>query len=433
MDPKESIHSEGEAPEEDEIERPTATPLWRYVTKVTGETSKSKGGGGSGKFICNFGCQTKSFTGSYSRVRAHLIGLEPGERAKGINLCHVLSEQEKGMLKKEEMDARRIFGGNAKVKKLPNSTPIGLLQVPKKNATGSPSIKGVIEDMFHIGHREDVDQKIARCIYGNGIAFNVVRSPLWADMITAINNAPKGYKSPNYEKMRTSLLDKKQGKVKHALNPLMQEWATNGVSIISDGWSNLKNQPLINVMAVSGGKAIFLNGHDVSAVEKTGANIAELLLKAIDFVGPSNVVQVITDNASNCKSAGGIIKRKHPHIFWSGCLAHTLNLLMKDIAKCDHPSLSFFDETYIKGKTVVKYIKNHSSCQFLFKTFSALDLLKAKKTRFGHHFIVLQRLVTVRASLVSVALSNQWESLRRGASAPDQHDTVQKTVLDDDF
>ena len=138
MDPKESIHSEGEAPEEDEIERPTATPLWRYVTKVTGETSKSKGGGGSGKFICNFGCQTKPFTRSYSRVRAHLIGLEPNERAKGINLCHVLSEQEKGMLKKEEMDARMIFGGNAKVKKLPNGTPIGLLQVPKKKCYWVP-------------------------------------------------------------------------------------------------------------------------------------------------------------------------------------------------------------------------------------------------------------------------------------------------------
>ncbi|GFZ12569.1 hypothetical protein Acr_23g0009540 [Actinidia rufa] len=150
MDLKESIHSEGEGPEEDKIERPTATPLWRYVTKVIGETNKSKGGGpggGSGKFICNFGCQTKLFIGSYSRVSAHMIGLEPGERAKSINLCPMLSEQERGMLKKEEMDARRIFGGNAKV--------------PSKSYW-VPDIKGVIEDMFHIGHREDVDQKIAR-------------------------------------------------------------------------------------------------------------------------------------------------------------------------------------------------------------------------------------------------------------------------------
>ena len=127
MDLTQNIYHEDEDQDEHENEGPSATPLWRYVTKVIGETSKSEGGGpggGSGKFICNFGCQTKLFTGSYSRVSAHMIGLEPGERAKGINLCPVLSEQERGMLKKEEMDARKIFGGNAKVKKLPNGSPM---------------------------------------------------------------------------------------------------------------------------------------------------------------------------------------------------------------------------------------------------------------------------------------------------------------------
>ncbi|GFZ14657.1 hypothetical protein Acr_24g0008470 [Actinidia rufa] len=186
-------------------------------------------------------------------------------------------------------------------------------------------------------------------------------------------------------------------------------------------------------MAVSGGKAIFINGHDVSSMEQNATNIAELLFKAIDYVGPSNVVQVVTDNAANCRAAGTIIQRKYRHIFWSGCLAHTLNLLMKDIAKSEHPSLSFVDETYKRGKAVVKYIKNHGSCQFLFKSFSPLELLKSKQTRFGHHFIVIQRLVKVRASLVSMALSKQWESLRRKASTPEQHDLIQQTILDDDF
>ncbi|KAF7112909.1 hypothetical protein RHSIM_RhsimUnG0179600 [Rhododendron simsii] len=307
------------------------------------------------------------------------------------------------------MDATRIFGGNAKARKLP-SNPSMNTGACQGNQSNNPSqIKGILDDMFKISTKEDVDQRIARCLYGNGIPFNVVRSPLWADMVAAINNAPKGYKSPNYEKVRTTLLDKEQNKVRQALNPLMQDWSTHGVSIMSDGWSNIKNQQLFNIMAVSGGKAIFINGHDVSAVEKNATNIAELLFKAIDYVGPSNVVQVVTDNAANCKAAGAIIQRKYNHIFWSGCLAHTLNLLMKDIAKCEHPSLSFVDETYKRGKAVVKYIKNHSACQSLFKSFSSLELLKSKKTRFGHHFIVIQRLVKVRASLVSMALSKQWE------------------------
>ncbi|CAL5373759.1 unnamed protein product [Camellia sinensis] len=411
---------------EDEVEEPSATPLWKYVTKVPGKASSAKpGGGGSMKFICNFGCKTEAYTGSYSRVRQHLIGKLPGQRYQGIGVCPKLSQAEKELLKEEELAAQRIFGGNCKSRKIP---------MPSKTQQPSQTTgKSSVDKMFQIASREEVDQKIARCIYGNGIAFNVVRSPLWEDMVSSILNAPKGYKSPNYEKVRTALLDKEHKKVQQSLTPLMQDWSTHGVSIISDGWSNLKNQPLINIMAISGGKAIFINGHDVSSIEKTGANIAELLLKAIDYVGPSNVVQVVTDNASNCKAAGAIIQRKHAHIFWSGCMAHTLNLLMKDIAKSEDSLLSFVDESYKKGKAIVKYIKNHSSCQYLFKTFSALELLKAKKTRFGHNFIVLQRLVKVRPSLMSMALSKQWDYLRRSSSSPEQHDIVQQTIMDDDF
>ena len=106
---------------------------------------------------------------------------------------------------------------------------------------------------------------------------------------------------------------------------------------------------------------------------------------------------------------------------------------MKDVGKSSDPSLSFFNESYGKGKAMVKYIKNHSSCQFLYKTFSDLELFKTKKTRFGHVFIVMQRLVTVRASLVAMALSNHWETLRRSSSDPNQHDIVKKTVMDEDF
>ncbi|CAL5338596.1 unnamed protein product [Camellia sinensis] len=41
---------------EDEVEEPSATPLRKYVTKVPSEASSAKpGGGGSMKFICNFG------------------------------------------------------------------------------------------------------------------------------------------------------------------------------------------------------------------------------------------------------------------------------------------------------------------------------------------------------------------------------------------
>jgi hypothetical protein len=42
-------------------------------------------------------------------------------------------------------------------------------------------------------------------------------------------------------------------------------------------------------------------------------------------------VQVITDNAANCRAAGIIVEQKHPHIFLTPCVVHTLNLALKNI------------------------------------------------------------------------------------------------------
>ena len=50
-------------------------------------------------------------------------------------------------------------------------------------------------------------------------------------------------------------------------------------------------------------------------MKKSGAAIAEFLLKAVEEVEPENVIQVMTDNASNCKAAGREIENVHKHIF----------------------------------------------------------------------------------------------------------------------
>ncbi|KAL8146533.1 hypothetical protein AgCh_004313 [Apium graveolens] len=82
-----------------------------------------------------------------------------------------------------------------------------------------------------------------------------------------------------------------------------------GTSIISDGWTNIKKKSLINVIASNSRGSMFLYAEDFSDVEKTGKEISNFLLKAIDEVGSSNVLQVITNNAANCKAAGKEIEK----------------------------------------------------------------------------------------------------------------------------
>ncbi|KAK8481028.1 hypothetical protein V6N13_092896 [Hibiscus sabdariffa] len=193
---------------------------------------------------------------------------------------------------------------------------------------------------------EAVDLKIMRCLCANAIAFNCLRSPQWHEMVQAINQAPKGYKSPSFEKARTSLLDECYRSVEKELSLVKDTWYVHGVSVVSDGWSNCKQDQLINVIATNSRGAMFMYSGVFNGVEKAGQVIGDFLLEAIEKIGPSNVLQVVTDNAKNCIAAGREVQKVHKHIFWSPCVCHTLNLIFKDFAD----AFSWMKSTYKSGE-----------------------------------------------------------------------------------
>ncbi|KAK1419619.1 hypothetical protein QVD17_28839 [Tagetes erecta] len=173
-----------------------------------------------------------------------------------------------------------------------------------------------LEESFAILERKEVDLKIIRGLCANGIPFNVLRNPHFIEMISAIQKAPDGYKPPSCENARTMLLDLCVHDVEKELAPVKDTWYTQGVSIVSDGWSNVKHKPLINVLAVNSRGAMFMEAQDFSRVVKTGEEIASYLIGAIKKVGASNVLQVVTDNAANCKKAGEEIEKSGPTKKW---------------------------------------------------------------------------------------------------------------------
>jgi hypothetical protein len=82
-------------------------------------------------------------------------------------------------------------------------------------------------------------------------------------MVKEINEAPQGFKGPNYEKLRTLLLQKDRSLIHDILKPVPSSWTSTGVSIISDGWIDTKFFPLINVIASSPTREIFLRAEDL--------------------------------------------------------------------------------------------------------------------------------------------------------------------------
>ena len=64
------------------------------------------------------------------------------------------------------------------------------------------------------GCRDDVDANFFRFLYACGIPFNVLRPPYWHEMLQVINGVPKGYMSPEYDKVGTWDLTGKEPKSK---------------------------------------------------------------------------------------------------------------------------------------------------------------------------------------------------------------------------
>ena len=127
------------------------------------------------------------------------------------------------------------------------------------------------------------------------------------------------------------MLCDERAQVEARLHDIKDSWKEFGVSIVSDGWTYFNHRPLINILVSSPKGVMFLKSHDTTGKTKYGPYLTCLLKEAIEEVGRENMVQIITDSASNNVLAGGLIEDEYPTIFWTPCFVHCMNLLLKDI------------------------------------------------------------------------------------------------------
>lgn len=262
-----------------------------------------------------------------------------------------------------------------------------------------PAAKTPISDAFAT---VEVDVSMVRFLCANGIPFNVLKSPEFSTMARDLKNAPKDYKPPSADRARTTLLDEVKRDVEKDLVPIKDTWMTQGTSIVSDGWMNLKHQSLINVVASNSRGSMFLYVEDnFSGVEKNWKAIAEFLLTAIDEVGPTMCYKLSLITRRTVKQQERRLKKVHKHISWSPCVVHTLNLIFKDFAN----AFPWMENTYTREKHIVKFLLNHNYAYSIFKIQSGLELLKVAQTSFASHYILLERLSVCTDELATTAVT----------------------------
>lgn len=93
-------------------------------------------------------------------------------------------------------------------------------------------------------------------------------------------------------------------------------------------------------------------------------------------------MHIVTDTTASAKNAGREIETRHPHISYSPCQAHCIDLLLEDIGKdpAIAPLLKLIHD-------VQTFIRRHQASLAIFRKFSPLLHLLKVGASVQHAFI----------------------------------------------
>eukprot|EP01018_Ginkgo_biloba_P014500 Gb_32569 [translate_table: standard] len=244
-------------------------------------------------------------------------------------------------------------------------------------------------------------------------------------MIQQVVEFGKGYKPLSSEALRTTILHRSKERLTNDLQSIRETWKYTGCTIISDGWSDMKHRPLINVLVYSPQGVLFVKAVDAIDHKNTSEFIFKILEEAVLEVGEENVVQVVTDSASNCVGAGKLIMDRFKKIYWTPCAAHCLDLLLHDLGK-----LPWVNEAIRRGK-IISFVFNHRLTLSIYRKHAMKELLRPCDTRFSTYYIMLKRMVEEKASLRLIVCSNEWD--KSPLSKTSKGKLVEEIILSSNF
>jgi hypothetical protein len=137
-----------------------------------------------------------------------------------------------------------------------------------------------------------------------------------------------GYKPPERRRIGGELLNAEYEQAMSKSSMLVE--SATYVSIVSDGWSNIRYEGLTNIVITTPVPFLYKVVDD-SLNKKTGEHLSKAILEAIANLGAKKIAGIVTDNAANMKLMWKFIQQPHPDIICSPCAAHTLNLVFGDI------------------------------------------------------------------------------------------------------
>ncbi|KAJ9132775.1 hypothetical protein P3X46_033612 [Hevea brasiliensis] len=230
--------------------------------------------------------------------------------------------------------------------------------------------------------RKKACKDIARWMYDAAIPFNAVNYPSFQVMVESIGQFGIGMKAPSFHEVRVPLLNEEVAEVKNSLKSYKEEWAKYGCSIMADGWTDKKKRTLINFLMNSPKGTVFMESVDASEYSKTGDKMYDLLNRFVER----------------------LLETKCPHLYWTPCAAHCLDLMLEDIGK-----IPKIHNTIKRAVTLNGYIYIRPGVVNMLRHFTGeRELIRPAVTRFATAFLTLQRIHKHKANLRKMFTSKEW-------------------------
>ncbi|XP_020243199.1 uncharacterized protein LOC109821425 [Asparagus officinalis] len=275
----------------------------------------------------------------------------------------------------------------------------------KESAEVVLKIKQAVMDIkYRKKARDDVNRYIGGWFYEAGIPFNTLSIPSFIQMVQAIGKFEAFLDAPTPYELRETILQREVDKTREIIKKFKKSCALNGCSILTDAWSDRKMRSIMNIVVHSDGGTTFLGSCDTSGDKHDANYICNYVEKTIEELGVQNVVQIITDGASNNMAAAKSLAIKKPNIFWTTCVAHTINLMLADIAKIRPSAIAM-------GRTVSVYIYSHTKSLHVMREFAWGDLIRPGVTRFAKAFLALESLKDKKKVAEIIHSNKFWDNV----------------------
>ncbi|OWY96186.1 hypothetical protein PHMEG_00033612, partial [Phytophthora megakarya] len=176
---------------------------------------------------------------------------------------------------------------------------------------------------------------VAMFVFRTGVAFRIVEHPAFHEMFACV--CPSMI-FPDRHQLGDGLLTAAYKAEWNSVIAKIKE--QNYVALVSDGWSNPRREKMI--------------GEVIDEIEKE--------------IGKGKVVSITTDNASSMQSAWSILETTRPGFMATGCAAHALSLLMKDVL-----TSNTLKTILREAKEISLFIRSHTATNSRFSTVQSAN------------------------------------------------------------